>query len=130
MASRYRTDADLALCISYGPVTVDAEAFTQVPAWSSHDEAMGYSVGGQYQLIAPLAVAFRHDAIASSRSAGTDAFRFGGGLVLTLKHDLFAAAEYSYGRGIEAPGHMLALQIGLKSSLTLPGFQRETLSRD
>ncbi len=129
MVSRFRSDIGLAATLAAGPVTLDAEGFSRLRAWDGADRSAGYSLGAQYALTTDLAAAMRHDGIAPEAGKAPSSWRVGGGLSLTFRRDLFAAAEYSYGSGVEEPGHRLALRAGLKSTLHLPGFQRETLTQ-
>lgn len=129
MASHYRSDVDLAATLSAGPVVLDAEGFTRLEAWDCPDRTAGYSLGAEYSLPHGLAAAVRQDGIAPHAGAALSAWRIGAGLSLTFRRDLFVAAEYAYGSGTEDSGHRLALRAGLKSTLRLPGFQRETLTQ-
>ncbi|MDB5103455.1 MAG: hypothetical protein JWP91_1144 [Fibrobacteres bacterium] len=129
--SRYRTDADLALSAAFGGLLVDAESFSGLSVWDSRTRSSGYYLGAEYGLTSFVSLALRHDGLASDRFSRWEAFRYGAGMTLTLKHDLFAACEYGYLDGRDVPGgHRIALQIGLKSTLELPGFQRKTLTQD
>lgn len=129
MASRYRSDLDLAGTLTAGPLVVDAEGFSRFRVWDGPDKIAGYSLGAQYSLPHGFAGAVRHDGIAPHAGASLSAWRLGAGLSLTFRRDLFVATEYSYGHGTEETGHRLALRAGLKSTLHLPGFQRETLTQ-
>jgi hypothetical protein len=129
--SRRRTDADAAFSLALGPVTVDAEGFSELPVWDTRTGNSGYYLGAEYALNPSLSLSVRHDGVASDQFSGWRVFRYGAGATLTLKHDLFAACEYGFrderGAGID---NRIALQIGLKSTLELPGFQRKTLTQD
>lgn len=129
IVSRYRSDVDLAASLAFGRFTFDAEGFSRLPVWDDADRTSGFSLGGEFKLGHGVATAFRQDGLAPKPGDGLTAWRFGAGLSYTLRRDLFAAAEYAFGRGIGEAGHRLALRIGLKSTLHLPGFQRETLSQ-
>jgi hypothetical protein len=131
LISRYRTDVDAALSLQLGPVLLDAEAFGETPTWDSRSGNSGYYLGAEFTVNPSLTAAVRHDGFAVDRFSGWHAFRYGGGMTFSLKHDLFAACEYGFRRerGLEGD-HRIALQIGLKSTLELPGFQRQTLTQD
>jgi len=129
MVSRYRSDVDLAASLAIGRFTFDAEGFSRLKVWDATDKTSGFSLGAQWEMIPGLSAGFRQDGLAPEAGEGLSAWRFGAGLSYTLHRDLFAAAEYGYGHGTEDAGHRLALRIGVKSTLHLPGFQRETLSQ-
>ena len=131
LISRYRTDTDAALSLQLGPMLLDAEVFGETPTWDSRSGNSGYYVGAEFSVKPFLTLAVRHDGLATDRFSGWQAFRYGGGLTFSLKHDLFAACEYGFRqeRGLSGD-HRIALQIGLKSTLELPGFQRQTLTQD
>jgi hypothetical protein len=131
LISRYRTDADAALSLELGPVLLDAEVFGETPTWDSRSGNSGYYLGAEFTVGPSLTLALRHDGFATDRFSGWQAFRYGGGMTYSLKHDLFAACEYGFRqeRGLSGD-HRIALQIGLKSTLELPGFQRQTLTQD
>lgn len=131
IASRYRTDADAALSLALGPVQLDAEGFSDLEVMDSQTRNAGYYLGAEFAVNGFVSVAVRQDGLSVDGLSGWQAFRYGAGLTLNLKHDLFAACEYGYRdeRGAEGDNR-IALQIGLKSTLELPGFQRKTLTQD
>jgi hypothetical protein len=131
IASRYRTDADAALSLTLGPVQLDAEGFADLEVMDALTRNSGYYLGAEYAVNPLVSLAVRHDGLAVDGFSGWQAFRYGAGLTLNLKHDLFAACEYGYREERGAAGdNRIALQIGLKSALELPGFQRKTLTQD
>ena len=130
MFSRYLSDADAAVTVAWGRLTFDAEGFARLPAWDGRESTAGYLLGVECSLGKRVSVAFRHDGVGDADTRRLDILRNGLGFTFTLKQDLFAAAEFSDGRGGDNPGRRLALQLGLKSSLNLPGFQRATLTQD
>lgn len=128
--SRFKSDVDLAVSLATGSWVFDAEGFTDLPAWDATGKSAGYYAGAEYQASTWLSLAVRHEGVAGRTFSGVESLLYGAGLTFNLKHDLFAAMEYSHRQhGVEA-GSRLALQMGLKSKLNLPGFQRATLSRD
>lgn len=129
MFSRYRNDADLAASLTAWRFTFDAEGFSRLSMWDAHDRTSGFSLGAQCDLGHGLAAALRQDGLSPKAGAALSAWRFGAGATYSIRRDLFAAAEYAFGHGTEDAGHRLALRIGLRSTLHLPGFQRETLSQ-
>jgi hypothetical protein len=130
LVSRFRSDADVALTLAFGIFHLDAEGFARVRAWDDADRTAGYLIGAEYSPFSWLSVAYRNDGVTDAGRNRFDVVRNALGLTFTLKSDLFAALEFSDGRGGDAPGPRLALQLGLKSSLNLPGFQRSTLTQD
>lgn len=123
-------DADAAVSLAWGPARIDAEGFLAYPDWERGKSTGGYLLGIEIELGARVSAAYRHDGVTGPGLRGLPTLRHGVGATLNLMHDLFAAAEISDGRGGESPGPRVALQLGLKSTLNLPGFQRETLTRD
>lgn len=129
--SRFSNDADAALSLEAGRMQLDAEAFEKLPVWDTRERLSGYYLGAEFHATPSLSFALRHDGLMSGAFSGLDAVRFAGGAAFVLKHDLFAACEYSQ-RDERKSGidRRIALQVGLKSTLELPGFQRKTLTQD
>jgi hypothetical protein len=129
--SRYATDADLALSLGFERVQVDAEAFERLPVWDALERVSGYYLGAEFHATSSLSFALRHDGVLSGSFSDLRSYRNAAGATFTLKHDLFAACEYSQLEdGAEGTDRRIALQVGLKSTLELPGFQRKTLTQD
>lgn len=128
--SRFKSDGDIAISIATGSWIFDAEGFTDLPAWDAAGKSAGYYAGAEYQASTWLSLAVRHEGVADRAFSEVGSLLYAAGMSFNLKHDLFAAMEYSHRQhGVEG-GSRLALQMGLKSKLNLPGFQRATLSRD
>lgn len=129
--SRFATDADAALSWEVWKLQLDAEAFDRLPVWDTQERNSGYYLGAEYHPGGALSVAFRHDGLMSGTFSGLQTYRNAAGMTFSLKHDLFAACEFSQredaGTGTD---RQIALQVGLKSTLELPGFQRKTLTQD
>jgi hypothetical protein len=120
-------DVALGSEISVLGLTVDMEGFYQ---FIDTDTKSGVYAGLAYKISEMLEVATRYDMVTTN---GYDSYesRVGVGGSVSFAHGLFAAVEY--GRSIPSEGdadNTIALQIGLESSLELPGFQRKTLKQN
>jgi hypothetical protein len=129
--SRYSSDADLGLSLGLGRVQMDAEAFDRLPVWDARERVSGYYLGAEISATSSLSFALRHDGVLSGSFSDLRSYRNAAGATFTLKHDLFAACEYSQLEDeTNGTDRRIALQVGLKSTLELPGFQRKTLTQD
>lgn len=73
MASRFRSDLDLATSLTAGPLVFDIEGFSRLRVWDSTDKTAGYSLGAECSLPHGLSAAVRHDGIAPHAGAALSA---------------------------------------------------------
>lgn len=101
---------------------LDAEAI-----WRIRDEdglsKGGYYAGLAYSPLEAVLIGLRWDGLGDKQSALTHQ-RLGGGITLTLIEHVFGSIEIAHD---ESDGMVFALQMGLQSTIHLPGFQRKTL---
>ncbi len=141
--SRHLTAVDAAANISIGPIWIDLEAYWRLRNSNPNDGILESSEGGAVNgsasedlkakggYFAGLAadmgrgveIAVRWDGLASESDVLVRQ-RFSGGITLTWLGHVFGAAEVGYA---ESEGAVFAVQMGLRSDLKLPGFQRKTL---
>lgn len=124
--SRERFAFDGALNLSLGPVLFDVEAI-----WRFSDEDAdpngGYNAGLTYPVNAHVDLSVRWDAL-GDESKSLRRQRMGGGLTITLIEQVFGAFEIDWDKETGFKGQPLfAVQMGLRSAIKLPGFQRKTL---
>ncbi|MGL1936630.1 MAG: hypothetical protein OCD01_16485 [Fibrobacterales bacterium] len=107
-------------------LTIDLEGYYQ---FIKGDQMSGWYTGVAYQVSEMFGLATRYDMATKNSYDGYES-RIGVGGSFSFAHGLFAAVEY--GRTLPSEGNgenTIALQIGLESSLELPGFQRKTLKQ-
>ncbi len=122
-------DIALGTGITAGPVIIDLEGFLEV---TDDDDAKlsGFYTGVVFGINDNIEAAFRYDGLSEDMFSDLE-HRIGVGATFSFNHGLFAAMEY--GRNIPAEGtgsNEISLQLGLESTLKLPGFHRKTLIRD
>lgn len=131
MAARFSGDiVDISLGAGFvlGPVMLDAEIYSEA---ADDDDAKkgGYYAGAAWTINDRMETAFRYDGF-SEDSFDDIVHRLGIGATLSFKHGIFCAFEYSVDDvGSDEPQQLVALQVGLESTIKLPGFQRKTLTR-
>jgi hypothetical protein len=121
-------DLTLGAGISVGPVALDAELFGTLND-ADDTKAAGYYAGAAWTINDRIQAAMRYDGM--SEDAFNDIIhRIGLGATFSFRHGIFCAAEYSVDDiGSDDPQQQIALQVGLESTIKLPGFQRKTLTR-
>ncbi len=124
--SRERLALDGAFNLNFGPILLDAEAI-----WRFSDEQVdpngGYNAGLTYPLNAIVSMSVRWDAMGDLGEA-LRRQRMGGGITITLIEQVFGAVEVDWDKEMGFKGQPLfAVQMGLRSAIKLPGFQRKTL---
>ena len=113
--------------ILVGPLTIDGEGYYQ---FTDGDVASGWYIGAAATLSEMATVAVRYDMVTGDGYDTSDA-KIGGGVALSFAHGLFAAVEFNRTLPEVDDGvNTVAFQIGLESSLELPGFQRKTLKQN
>lgn len=123
-------DLDLACGVGLGNLTIDAEIYSKLAVPRDQTMAGSYSIGLAYDITDKINVAIRHDGFSEDQFNDLT-MRVGVGTSVKVLGDCFVAFEYGY----EAPDDgdaisTIALQVGLESTLKLPGFQRKTLTRE
>lgn len=120
------TDIALGTEIIAKDLTVDLETAIRL---SSNDEnkTSGYYVGIAYAFHEIFEAAIRYDGISESYFEAVD-HRIGIGGTFNIFHGIFAALEYGHSFMNDGSDEgELAIQLGLESTLKLPGFRRKTL---
>jgi hypothetical protein len=121
-------DLTLGTGFSAGPLTFDVELYSQVLT-DEDDLTGGYYAGASWSFNDLVQAAVRYDGL-SENSFNEIIHRIGFGTTISFKHGIFCAAEYSIDdMGSRTPHQEIALQVGLESTIKLPGFQRKTLTR-
>jgi hypothetical protein len=130
LVSNKTTDADLALIMPVGPVSLDGEVYTQLTVQEGGTRASGYMAGIAYGINDKLEIAIRNDGISANTFKNMET-RIGIGATVNITDEIFCAVEYGHfmPSAGDAVGE-IALQVGLESTLKLPGFQRKTLTRN
>jgi hypothetical protein len=132
LASRFYSghmDLNLACGFKFGQALLDAELYGEIVN-DIDSQAFGYYAGIAYDFIENLETGIRYDGY--SKDAFKEiAHRIGIGANYGFKHGIFCALEYSINDITSASvTHEIALQVGLESTIKLPGFQRKTLTRN
>jgi hypothetical protein len=130
-ASKLRQAVDGAVNLKFGPVNLDAEGMWR---WKDEDEIAkgGFAVGIAYQLTEMVSLAGRWDGIINEQDGvirnedGLNHQYIAGCLTVSPIEHAFGAAEIGWD---EKDGPVFDLQLGLQSTLKLPGFQRKTLTK-
>lgn len=120
--SKERIAVDGAANLVFGAWFIDAEAIWRVRDFDGVAKG-GYYAGLAFSPVEALQIGLRWDGLADEGSALTHQ-RFGGGITLTLVEHVFGSVEVAHD---EVDGAVFALQMGLQSTIHLPGFQRKTL---
>jgi hypothetical protein len=123
-ASRARQAVDAAVNLTHGPLLLDVEALWR---WKDEDDVAkgGYSAGIAWQITPMFQPAFRWDALGDEEEMLQDQL-YTVGITITPVEHVFGAGNVSF----DQDGHaFFAVQMGLQSTLKLPGFQRKTLTR-
>lgn len=119
---------DAATELILGPVAVDLEGFSEVTD-DDDAKASGFFTGLAYGINDNIEAALRYDGI-SEDSFGDLEHRLGVGATFGFKYGIFCAFEYAYnGLGSDEGANEIGLQLGLESTIKLPGFHRKTLTR-
>jgi hypothetical protein len=127
LLSKDMVDVDLASGVTVGPLSFDVEALAHWGLTDNVSDESGYYAGIAWSPFDRLTLAVRNDGFSEGIFADMTQ-RFTGGLTLTIKDDIFCAFEYSYVKPKAAdPGQQIALEVGLASSLKLPGFRPKSL---
>jgi hypothetical protein len=123
-ASRKRVAVDAALNHTLATWLFDLEG-----VWRFKDEdgmaKGGYSAGIAWQVNSWVQPALRWDALGNEEKA-VDMQQFTVGITVTPVEHVFGAGEISWDQDGEPS---FAVQMGLQSTLKLPGFQRRTLTK-
>lgn len=122
-ASRNRQAVDGAVNLVLGPILVDLEGLWR---WKDDDHVAkgGYAVAIASPLGEHVLLAGRWDGLADEESRSNQQ-RFSGCITITPINHLFWAAEIAWD---EKSGALFDIQLGLQSTLKLPGFQHKTLT--
>jgi|GEM_PF-3265385 len=108
-----------------GPLLVDVEVFKR---WQGESDELS---AGNLTLTLPLYEVI-HPAIRLDLQSPKDFKEWEQalalGCIVNLPDNLFAGIEYSFTDFTDPNNHKIALQLGLESSLQLPGIQRTTLT--
>jgi hypothetical protein len=120
--SKERIAINGAANLAFGTWLLDAEAIWRVRDIDAVSKG-GYYVGLAFSPVEALQIGLRWDGLGDEGSALTHQ-RFGGGLTLTLVEHVFGSIEIAHD---EVDGAVFAVQMGLQSTIHLPGFQRKTL---
>lgn len=120
------TDIAIGTEIIVKKLTVDVE--TAMRLSSSDDlKTSGYYIGLAYGFHDVFEAALRYDGISEGYYDAVD-HRIGIGGTFSIFHGIFAALEYGHSFMNDGSDEgELAIQIGLESTLKLPGFRRKTL---
>lgn len=123
-ASRARQAVDAGLNLTHGTWMLDAEALWR---WKDEDDIAktGFSAGIAWQALPMFQPAVRWDGIGDENDPVANQMLTLGITVSPIDH-LFGAAEMAVDQDGEP---YFALQMGLQSTLKLPGFQRNTLTK-
>ncbi len=122
-------DADLGTSLVLSKITVDVEAHAKL-ASGGHDQEYpsGYTIAAAYLHNDNLTLAARTEGRSSAFFKDNE-FKTSLGATWAFANGIFIAAEVAHrAGGAEGQYQEIALQGGLQHSLTLPGFQRKTLS--
>lgn len=120
------TDLAIGTEIIAKDLTIDLETAIRL---SSDDEnkTSGYYVGIAYAFHEIFEAALRYDGLSESYYKAVD-HRIGIGGTFNIFHGIFAALEYGHSFMNDGTDEgELAIQLGLESTLKLPGFRRKTL---
>jgi hypothetical protein len=129
-ASANSFTADAAASLSAGRFDLDAEAYHEFASPPGHGRAAGAYAGAAWNLFPTLFTAVRVDILGDGTWARLEG-RLAGGLVYHRGDGLFAAVECGYGAPPDGRRDLDAIiQVGLESTLELPGFRRKTLTQD
>ena len=121
-------DMALGTGLVLGPVALDLEAYMELMA-DDDAKQTGYYGGVAVGVNDNIELAVRYDGLSEDNFSDLE-HRIGIGPVFNFKHGIFCALEYSYDKVIDEDGvNEIALQVGLESTIKLPGFQRKTLTR-
>lgn len=123
-ASRLRQVVDGAVNLSFGRILLDMEGMWRIQ--DDDDVAKGgFAAGLAYNFTEMFALAGRWDGLGDENN-GVDHQRVAGCLTITFPEHVFGAGEVAWD---EKDGMVFDLQMGLQSTLKLPGFQHKTLSK-
>jgi hypothetical protein len=123
-------DVDLGTSFSVGKFIVDAEVFSKYVDWKTQD-IFGYYAGVDYSLFEKLSVAARYEGISEDGVMGDLTHRIAGGITFNIAHGIFAAAEFAHVIPFEQDAFQeIGIQLGLQSTLKLPGFQPKKLTNE
>ena len=120
-------DLSVGTGLVFGNLSVDLELWTML---SEAPREAGWYVGAAYAIGDHLELALRYDGVSPDQFERID-HRVGGGATISFVHGIFAAVEYAH--LVPAQGEAsdeIALQLGLESTIKLPGYQRRTLIRN
>jgi hypothetical protein len=122
-------DADLAASAVYREFALDAEIYSRFDGWGETGVS-GFFAALSYELAERLSLGIRYDGF-SEESFKDLTHRLGLGAKLEISHGAFCAIEFGH---IKPPNEKayqeIAAQLGLESTIKLPGFQRKTLTRE
>jgi hypothetical protein len=131
LATRFYGDIfelNLGAGLKLGPDLVYLELYGEIID-DDTAKAGGYYAGFAYDFSEMIEAAVRYDGY--SRDSFRDIIhRIGIGATFRFKHGIFCAFEYGFNDATSSNVKQeIALQIGLESTIKLPGFQRKTLTR-
>lgn len=113
----------------FGPAMIDLEVHSELISDDDDMMTSGYYTGLAVGVNDHVELAVRYDGFSIDSFSDLE-HRIGVGTTLSLKHGIYCALEYSYDKPYEEDGiNEIALQVGLESTLKLPGFQRKTLQK-
>ncbi len=109
-------------------LAVDAEFYINARS-EAESRPAGWFTGLAWNFGELISTAVRYDAL-SENAFDNISQRIGGGVTLHMPHGIFLAMEYGHTFIPDADSEgEVALQLGLESTLKLPGFQRRTLTK-
>lgn len=130
LASENLGDADLAVNVALGPLLLDVESFYRFRSPGEEAKAAGYYAGAAFEAPFSLTPAVRYDAVSWDGFRDFDV-RLAAGVTRSFSHGIFAALELANVSPFEGDAYQeIAVQVGLQSTIELPGFQRKTLTRE
>jgi hypothetical protein len=114
--------------LNLGRFALDAEIFSELTDANGVKQS-GYYAGAAVGITERVEAAVRYDGLSDDLFDGIE-HRIGLGATVSIKYGIFCALEYSYtGVGTNGGVSEIAAQLGLESTLKLPGFHRKTLTR-
>lgn len=112
--------------INLNSFTLDMEGYFDLNGYI--ESPMGIYTGLAYELNEHLEIAARYDDITSDQFDHSEK-RVGLGAIVSFEHGIYCAVEY--GKLLPSIGKQsdeISIQLGLESTIKLPGFKRKTLT--
>jgi len=128
LGNRERMEIDAGFGYAGEMLAVDAELYMTAYG-DDENQPAGWFTGCAWNIGERVTTALRYDAL-SENLLENMAHRVGGGVTLHMSNGIFLAFEYGQTFTVNADSEgEVALQLGLESTLKLPGFQRKTLTK-